>query len=221
MICVSLSEVDSDKCLELIRKYKFAEVRLDLVSYTSVEIEKIFSSEAKLIATCRACKLNDDERIAILAKSIQSGATYVDIEYESDSQYRETLIKTAKKYGTRIIISYHNYIETPDQEMLYEIIEKSVNWGADIVKIAAMSKSVQDNARILGLYSNKRSLVAFCMGHQGVFTRLASLFLGAEFTFAAPDEGTITAPGQMKYTPMKTLYDQVKEKVIDQRQQAK
>jgi 3-dehydroquinate dehydratase type I len=51
---------------------------------------------------------------------------------------------------------------------------------------------------------NNFPLIAFCMGAIGKISRLATIKLGGYMTYAAPDEGKETAPGQM---PVSVLRD--------------
>ena len=48
-------------------------------------------------------------------------------------------------------------------------------------------------------------MVVLGMGEMGKITRIMAPFLGAEFTFAAMDEGKETAPGQIPYLKMKEI----------------
>jgi 3-dehydroquinate dehydratase type I len=90
----------------------------------------------------------------------------------------------------KLIISFHDYDGTPSVTTNSEgIIRKARLMGADIVKIATLANSPTDSAVVLKpLYSNNNDLIAFCMGKEGIITRIAAPLLGAEFTFAAHDE---------------------------------
>lgn len=79
--------------------------------------------------------------------------------------------------------------------------------GADVAKVATQVNSKADNARLLSLYSNEKALVVLGMGEKGKITRLIASLLGAEFTFASMDDGEATAPGQISYSKMKTLIE--------------
>jgi 3-dehydroquinate dehydratase-1 len=83
--------------------------------------------------------------------------------------------------------------------------------GADIAKLATFSKSKADNARLLSLYSNDKPIVALGMGETGKITRLMAPLLGAEFTFAAMDDGQPTAPGQITYSNMKEILNKLSQ----------
>jgi 3-dehydroquinate dehydratase-1 len=199
MICVSLAEKDPDVCLEILEKVDMAEIRIDLAELSDRDIIKIFSARKKLIATCRPGKYSLSERIHKLKLAIESGATFVDIEYEADDAFRNTLNEFAHVHQCDVILSYHNYEMTPELDELEKIMHKCFELGADIAKIATMVKVNRDNSKILSLYKAPGRLVAIGMGELGKISRIVAPFLGAEFTYAALTDDSITAPGQISY----------------------
>jgi 3-dehydroquinate dehydratase-1 len=199
MICVSLAEKDPDVCLEILEKVEMAEIRIDLAELSDKDIIKIFSARKKLIATCRPGKYSLSERIQKLKLSIESGATFVDIEYESEDDFRNAMIEFAHDRQCDVIISYHNYEITPELDELEKIMNKCFELGADIAKIATLIKVNRDNSKILSLYKAPGRLIAIGMGELGKISRIVAPFLGAEFTYASLTEESITAPGQISY----------------------
>jgi 3-dehydroquinate dehydratase I len=199
MICVSLAEKDPGVCLEILEKVEMAEIRIDLAELSDEHIMKIFSARKKLIATCRPGKYSQSERIHKLRLAIESGATFVDIEYEADDDFRNSMIDYAHVRQCDVIISYHNYEMTPELDELEKIMNKCFEFGADIAKIATMVKVNRDNSKILSLYKAPGRLVAIGMGEQGKISRIVAPFLGAEFTYASLTDDNATAPGQISY----------------------
>jgi len=200
MICVSLAEKDPKVCLEILEKVEMAEIRIDLTESSDEDIRKIFSSRNKLIATCRPGKYSQPERIHKLKLAIESGATFVDIEYEADDDFRNALIEFAHLRQCDVIISYHNYEKTPELDELEKIMHNCFEQGADMAKIATMIKVNRDNSKILSLYKAPGRLVAIGMGELGKISRIVAPFLGAEFTYASLTDDNTTAPGQISYT---------------------
>jgi len=206
MICVSIPEKQPDVCLQLIQQADMAEIRIDMAQFDAAAVASVFSQSTKpLIATCRPELVPDNERVALLSEAISHGAAYVDVEYEASSDIKQVLIAQAKKYGCKVIISYHNYTNTPSIEDLHAIIDNCFEWGADIAKIATTACSKADSARVLGLYATYQNIVALAMGECGAITRLANIYLGSPFTFAAIDELQKTAPGQFTVAEMNRL----------------
>jgi 3-dehydroquinate dehydratase I len=205
MICVAISDKNIEKCLSELDKVEMAEIRLDLTGFGIKEINKIFSHPTPTIATCRPELNGNEDQLEKLTAAIKAGAKYVDIEIETDLKQQSAIIEVARKHHCKVIISYHNFNETPGLKEMYKIVDRCFELGADIAKIAALSKSNADNARLLSLYSIEKPLVVIGMGEIGKITRLIAPLLGAEFTFASMDEGIQTAPGQINYSKMKEM----------------
>ena len=211
MICVAISDKNYDKCLSVLMKTEMAEIRLDLTQFSTEQIKQLFSLQKKLIATYRPLEGKEEERMIQLKLAIEAGADCVDIEFESSDEYRRELTEFAHKHNCDVIISYHNYDCTPSLADLRKIITECFKKGADLAKIATMVRTNNDNADILSLYNIPGRIVAFGMGNLGKITRIVAPFLGAEFTYAAMDEGAQTAPGQIKYSIMKSAIQQIEE----------
>jgi 3-dehydroquinate dehydratase-1 len=211
MICVAISDTDFEKCLSMLKKTDMAEIRLDLTQFSEEQIRHLFSLQKKLIATYRPLegKEEEEERMEQLKTAIEAGADYVDIEFESADDYRNEIIAFAHKHNCDVIISYHNYDCTPGLDHLRKIVAESFQKDADVIKIATMVRTNNDNASILSLYNIPGRVIAFGMGNLGKITRIVAPFLGAEFTYAAMDEGAETAPGQIKYSIMKSAIQQI------------
>lgn len=199
MICVSLAEKDPNVCLEILEKVEMAEIRIDLAELSDKNIMKIFSARKKLIATCRPGKYSLTERIRKLKLAIESGATFVDIEFEADDDFRNAIMVYAHVRQCDVIISYHNYEMTPELDELEQIMKKCFEFGADLAKIATLVKVNRDNSKILSLYKAPGRLVAIGMGELGKISRIVAPFLGAEFTYASLTDDNATAPGQISY----------------------
>lgn len=198
MICISIQEKHRGKAISLANTAELAEIRIDLAGFKEKDVEFVFSkTDSSLIATCRPEHVDDPTRIALLSTAITHGAEYVDIEVDADDTVKNAILPLAKQHRCKVIISYHNYEETPANEVLESLITDCFNAGADIAKIATTAQTVQDSARVLNLYHIKRPLIAIAMGTHGRITRTANIALGSPFTFAAPSQETITAPGQL------------------------
>jgi 3-dehydroquinate dehydratase-1 len=199
MICASLAEKDVNKCLQALDNVEMAEIRIDLAEFSNEEIRTVFSRRRKTIATCRPGKIKDEERVEMLKIAIESGATFVDIEYEASPDYKKDLIDFAHNHQCDVIISYHNYDRTPELDELEEIVQACYTQGADMAKIATHVNVNRDNSKILSLYKAPGRLVAIGMGDLGRISRIVAPFLGAEFTYASLNEDVATAPGQISY----------------------
>jgi 3-dehydroquinate dehydratase type I len=80
------------------------------------------------------------------------------------------------------------------------------NSGADAIKITCMANDEKDGEILTGLYQKLPNIIAFGMGEHGIKSRIESMFLGNGITYAAPDNGKSTAPGQLTLSQMKEIY---------------
>jgi 3-dehydroquinate dehydratase-1 len=213
MICIAISDSNLERCLSTLDRCELAEIRLDLTGFGASEIKQVFSHPTPSIATCRPDKYGTDDQLARLTFAVESGAKFVDIEMEAGKEQREAIIAIARNHNCKVIISYHNFQETPASEELFAKVQQCYSLGADIAKVATQVNKTSDNARLLSLYNLEKPLVVLGMGDKGKITRVVAPFMGAEFTFAAMDNGEATAPGQITYNRMKELIDLLKNKL--------
>ncbi len=213
MICVSLSHMTFEECLSFTRKEAFVEFRFDLLDLTPFQVDEVISSARKSIATYRPDSGDPDRQIQTMLTAIKAGATYVDIELDADTSYRKKLIKEAREHGRDVIISYHNFDHTPDTVNLKKIVSSCRKAEADVVKIACQVNTKQDVQALMGLYQEDMRMVVVGMGRLGLITRIAAPFLGAEFTFASPEGGRETAPGQVDKEKLSDLISQIQRAI--------
>lgn len=205
-ICVALSEKNADSTIATGRKFPFVEVRLDAGSYSTSEMKHVFGSLKNAIATCRPGHYGEKERADLLIAALKSGARFVDIEIESSRKFKKDLIALAQKRKARSILSYHNFKSTPTKKSLKDIILKARKEGADIVKIATHVRGEKDVKTLLSVLSEHDQVVVVGMGEIGKSVRIASPMLGGLFTFAAPEDGKETAPGQIEFNALRDIY---------------
>lgn len=196
MICVSIAEPTLNDCLTAIKGLEMVEIRIDKTALSLVDIKQLFAEPVKLVATCRPGPRKDEERLDALLAAIDAGAAYVDVEVDAPAPLREAVVAAARKKSCKVIVSYHNFTETPLRHYLLQIIEDCFDSGADIAKVVCRVQTSQDCVRILSLYESRKNLIALGMGDLGVITRIAAPFLGAPLTYASLGTGKETAEGQ-------------------------
>ena len=160
------------------------------------------------IATCRDLDPErgfSERRRRVLEAMIEAGAEFVDVEIEAPAEYKRKVIECAKKQtkaGQKctVVVSYHNYEVTPNAAELAKLVDECYACGGEVAKVAVAVHSERDAARVLALYDTDRPIVALGMGEAGKITRLASLRLGAPFSFVALAEASRTAPGQLLFS---------------------
>lgn len=207
-ICVSIGNTSFEDALKILEEVRMAEIRIDLLDLMPNQLEMIFSSHSNLIATCRNGKYDDIQRSSLLARAIEAGAAWVDLEIETTTEWRKPLIDLARSKKCKLIVSWHCFGKTPDEKDMYRIVDSLYKSGADVAKIACLSNDRNDSIRILNLYSRYRNLVAIGMGKHGIITRIAAPSLGAPFTYASADSNEV-APGQIDYRRMNKLLNEI------------
>jgi len=206
MICVSIAGKNPQECIKALEGVEFAEIRMETISgIDEAGVRQIFSSKAKLIATCRPGKMDEAERKMLLLAAIASGAAYVDVEVDAADPYKQDMVAAAKKKGCQVIVSFHDYERTPPREELVQIVNWCFESGADVAKIACKANSKRDAARLLGLLDGERKVVAVGIGPEGRITRLVAPLLGSPFTYASEGKGKETAEGQMAKGEMEKI----------------
>jgi 3-dehydroquinate dehydratase-1 len=212
MICVSIAEENADECIKALDGLDFAEIRLDKIRELPPEqIRRIFSANARLIATCRPGTIDSTKRKKRLLEAIEAGAAYVDIEVEASDLLKDEIIKAAREKGARVIVSYHNHRRTPSEAELQQVISWCFDSGADIAKVACKVNNIKDNARLLGLLDTEREVVIIGMGELGRITRVIAPLLGSSFTFASLSAGKETADGQIEHGKMRDLIGKLED----------
>ncbi|MDR2125906.1 MAG: type I 3-dehydroquinate dehydratase [Prevotellaceae bacterium] len=207
MICTSIIERNIDKCIKILKQCEMAELRLDRIQPEPNAVKQLMSLKIPVIATCRAGIYNDDKRLELLTIAVQNGAAYIDIELESNEHYKKQLIDLARSCNCKIIISYHNYNETPDVCTLKSIVAQAGTFNPDFVKIATRALSIEDNYAILSLYETEKNLIAFTMGKLGKKSRIKSLQLGSPFIYASYTKKQQAAEGQFTMNELKKILE--------------
>lgn len=184
------------------------ELRTDYIKNPDYKkLEKIIKKCKKpLIITCRkknGAGFYGSGRIFL--------ADYIDIECSAGNIPIINKIKTYisdGKINTKLIVSYHNFKGTPDN--IKEIYHKIKILNPDIIKIATNANSIADNFKIFDLIklANKegKKLTAFCMGPYGQFSRVLSVIIGSQITYASLGIGKESAGGQLTLNEMNNIY---------------
>ncbi len=206
MICTSIGNTDFNTALEKAKTEELIEIRLDLLCITDEQIKTICSSKANTIVAYRPGKVADNERIDKIKIAILAGAGLVDIEWDAAEEFIGELVPFARGNDCRVIISFHDKAKTPVKRELEQIVKECSMSGADIVKIVCKVNSIEDNARLLSLYSLGKNIIALGTGKLGQITRIAAPLIGGEFTYASLGEGMETAEGQLSKSDMERIY---------------
>src|SRR5699024_12256103 len=96
--------------------------------------------------------LNELEVLKLLKEiCVRTDVYMIDYEVDNQSQNITELIDCAKKYDKKIILSYHNFKQTPSDDVLFKKVIKMAGLRADHAKIAVMPNIERDVFRFLEL----------------------------------------------------------------------
>jgi len=207
MICVCIIEKNIDKCLEILKKCEMAELRFDCIQPKISQIKELLSVKIPIIVTCRSGFYNNEQRFEILSEAIKNGATYVDIEIDSPEEYRQKLIDIANCNGCKIIVSYHNFSETPKHKVLQNIITQAQTYNPDLIKIVTTAQNLTEVRMLTNLQKRNEKVIAFAMGKHGAISRIISYDADAPFIYAAHTHDSIAAEGQLTVDDIKKIFD--------------
>jgi 3-dehydroquinate dehydratase type I len=209
MICVSIGSESPAEAKRILQKSGFIELRADLLQWKMDDYRDVILAGNKTVFTCRPGEYSPKERLELFEAAAIAGATYLDVEIESDEIFLDSVRNISNLYSSELIVSYHNYEMTPSIEILESRLNECYQADADVAKIACRVYSPADAARLLSLYNVSGRKVVLGMGKAGKITRIAAPLLGAEFTFASSGEGEATAEGQLTFSEMKEIIKKI------------
>ena len=164
-------------------------------------------SENTLVATCRRRAAGGKfrgsvgEQLRILRAAVEAGCSWVDLEIESFSGFRNGQVENLLG-RSQCLVSYHDFRRVPAN--LRAIVRRLRHQDADAIKIAVQARTFADAARLLHLAEGQRDVVAVPMGDTAFPARILMLKHGSALAYAAVENAT--APGQISLEEMKGLY---------------
>lgn len=129
------------------------------------------------------------------------GADLLDVELFSGEETASRLIAAAHKKGTAVILSSHDFEQTPEKDEMLRRLRRMQDLGADILKLAVMPRTRRDVLALLDVTEEmsaqyaRRPLITMSMGPLGTLTRVCGGVFGSAVTFGAAE--TASAPGQL------------------------
>lgn len=135
-----------------------------------------------------------------LAASGDGLADLTDVELFTAGDAAEAFIEELHKRGVKVVVSSHDFHQTPDEEVLIDRLCTMRKIGADLPKVAVMPQSRKDVLVLLKATETASSLldcpiITMSMSGAGVISRLCGEVFGSAMTFGS--SGKASAPGQM------------------------
>jgi len=136
--------------------------------------------------------LSSRERAKLLTE-VSKRAAWIDVELASYADMKDTLHQIRSE-GVGLILSYHNFTETPQTSQLQDIVDLAGE--ADIIKIAVQHNNASDLTRCVEtLQNNDHPMSMMGMGPLAPVSRLLYAQHGSLLNYGYLGN-TETAPGQ-------------------------
>ncbi len=156
--------------------------------------------------------MDQDERKALLITMAQAhAADLIDVEYLS-YENPSRLIERLHERGALVVVSHHDFNETPSRTVMRELMSQMADVDGDIVKLAVMPTGMQDVSNLLSvtdLFAQDHPgvpVITMSMGDLGVLSRVGGFMFGSAVTFAT-DGDAASAPGQLPYDDVSAIFD--------------
>lgn len=138
-----------------------------------------------------------------MALELLPKAAVLDIEVRSLTQMGAVL-DAARGAGVAVLASFHDFRATPSAARLRETLRRAADAGADAVKIATVTESAADLARLLDLFGRSPlPLAVMGMGRLGMASRVALAAAGSVLNYGWIDRPNV--PGQWAARELREL----------------
>lgn len=180
---------------DAVRDADLVELRLDGVEDMDVD-RALDGRDRPVIVTCRPrweggrFDGSEETRRRILARALDRGAEYVDIEARAGFH---DLIQ--RRGGARVVLSMHDFDGSPPD--LAARVRTIRATGAEIVKVAITAHRLSDCLPLRD-FTREGGAVVIAMGDAGIATRILAARFGSCWTYA----GDAIAPGQVPASRM-------------------
>lgn len=178
------------------------EFRLDLFADEAlihIEDLRALASASPVLYTLRSQNQggkgpNGNRRVQLIETYLKNPPAYLDVEIHDSIDW--VLSIRAAYPQMKIIASAHYF--TSGFEVVLNALEHLQQIPAEIYKIAIQAVSIEDTLKLMLLAKKTHlPLALISMGEKGELSRILSPVYGGALTYAAVDEATAAAPGQM------------------------
>jgi 3-dehydroquinate dehydratase-1 len=144
---------------------------------------------------------------------------FIDYELSQSVDNRARLRRAARAHGVLMILSHHDFKNTPTAAELVAKLELAEREGADIAKLAVMPQTPGDVLTLLEatLRAGERTtipLITMSMGSMGAITRLCGWMYGSVLTYAVGAH--CSAPGQIPIDDLRAALNTLQSGAVEQ-----
>ncbi len=230
LTCLPLVAADQPSLLEQARQVlpfqpdtlewrvdKFDAVRDTQVVTRALDALRETIGNLPLIFTCRIIdeggfqEISPHDRLRVNAAAIASGQVdLVDTELSNGEAMIAKIRQACLRTNTRLILSYHNFEKTPEEDFITDRLCAAQKLGGDVAKAAVMPKNYRDVLCLLSATYTARTelleipIITMAMGTEGAITRIAGGLFGSDLTFAIGKAGS--APGQIPIADLRKAW---------------
>lgn len=173
---------------------------------------------APLLCTVRTeheggkAELTPDKYECVVMQLLEIGGfDMIDIELSCGDERVKRLVKMARERQICVVISRHNFAETPPESEIFSSLCRMKELGADLPKMAVMPRTPGDVLAVLSatLRANEEigPVITMAMGELGKITRVAGEIFGSCMTFGAGQSAS--APGQINAEDLRAIIEDV------------
>jgi 3-dehydroquinate dehydratase-1 len=195
--------------------------RLDLAA-DGVSSLSAYDGELPLVATNRVAwegggAADEPARLDALAAAVEHPAVEaVDVELAAvRAGDCSELIEHARAHAAAVIVSVHDFEETPDQETMEALLTEAAAVG-DVGKLAVTAETRRDVLALLtatqAVTASGRLVATMAMGAVGRHSRAVAPLYGSRIGYAPVDPADATAPGQYELATLRRLVTELGER---------
>ncbi|PKG23544.1 type I 3-dehydroquinate dehydratase [Niallia nealsonii] len=195
----------------------FEHIDSEMVIQALYEIRKVIPDKP-LIFTFRSAKEGGERELetasyfALNGAIVETGmADIIDIELLQEEASIKELVEFAHNKKVAVIISNHEFKQTPPKEEIIKRLIKAQSLGADLPKMAVMPKNAEDVITLLDATNTMKKqyangpIITMAMAGTGSISRMAGELFGSDVTFAAAKKAS--APGQIPVDQLKKVLE--------------
>ncbi len=154
---------------------------------------------------------SQDVRLATIQAALETGyADIIDVEACNEKSFIDAVKAAVEAAGAKLILSFHNFTETPSEEFIYNKLIEEKELGADIPKLAVMPKNFLDVLTLMKATYRARTeavdlpMITMSMGDLGKISRVIGDLYGSDMSFVVGKAAS--APGQIPVAVVNELW---------------
>lgn len=159
--------------------------------------------------------LNENQVVELLCEACKSEfVDLIDYEIDNNLEHIKNLREVSKKHQKKLVLSHHNFEDTPTKIEIIKHLSKMAFHNADVAKAAYMPKNHEDVMNLLNATRDAKKLleiplITISMGDIGVMSRVLGWVYGSVLTFAVGEKSS--APGQISIESLQEMIGMVKK----------